>query len=102
MNFDNAIEITHEQCMEMLYKWMENNYDKSIPEKQFWYYYKEEGIEHYVVIDNNGNDFLMEDFKTPEAAHAWLRNIDVDICYKVDKLISESIEYEQYESEDWD
>ena len=88
--FENATEITSEQCKEMLDKWFDNHYDESIPCEQFWLHYTDEdGTVWYGVIDNRDYGFFMEDFKSPEAAHAWLRDVDVDICYKIERMLKE-------------
>lgn len=86
---ENAVEITHEQCEEMLDKWLANNYDPSIPCQQFWHSYEEDGVVWYEVIDNRDNAFFMECFNSPEAAHAWLRDVDVDVCYQIEKMLKE-------------
>lgn len=92
MLFANAIQIDEELVSSMLKSWENDN--QSIPEKQFWCYW-EDGDKHgYTVIDNRGYDFLMEDFKTPEAAHAWLRGLYVAFCYEIDKMIAEVEEAE--------
>ena len=89
--FNHVTQITSEQCSDMLNKWMENNYDQSIPHCEFWCCEEDEnGIMWYTVIDNIDGTFLMESFRTPEAAHAWLRSVDVDVCYKIESIILES------------
>ena len=93
---ENTTEITHKQCEEMLTKWLDNHYDKSIPCEQFWFCCKDENeTVWYEVIDNRDYGFFMECFKSPEAAHAWLRGVDVDVCYKIEKILVEAKEAEE-------
>ena len=89
MLFANAIQIDEELIRSMLRSWENDN--KSVPEKQFWCYWEDGDKYGYTVIDNRGYDFLMEDFKTPEAAHAWLRGMGATEAYKLDKFIVENM-----------
>ena len=90
---DNATQITHEQGAAMLDKWLNNNRDASIPYEQFWYAWNDGECDWYDVIDNRGGEFFMESFQNIEAAHAWLRDVDVDVCYEIERLINDSCEW---------
>lgn len=90
MLFTNATQITQEQYETMLDKWFENHYDESIPEEQFWFY--SECDKMYVVIDNMGNEFYVENFKNPEVAHAWLRGMDIALAMKLDNFFTENLQ----------
>ena len=89
MLFTDATQITQGQYEYMFDKWYENNYDESIPEEQFWFY--SECDKMFVVIDNRGNDFYVENFKNPEVAHAWLRGLGITLAMQLDKFITENI-----------
>lgn len=102
MLFVNAIEITPEQCESMSDEWERDNYNNSIPREQFWFAWNDGKNDWYEVIDNREGEFFVECFKTPEAAHAWLRDVDVDICYHIDRIIIEceeagALSYAEYE-----
>lgn len=78
----NATEITVEEFYNMLNSWV---IDKtSAPYSTFWLL----NDDMYTVVDNESGDFFVESFKTPEAASAWLRCIDTDICYKIDEMLA--------------
>lgn len=85
MLFTDAKRIDRDVCIAMMDAWEEDS--TSIPQEKFWFYKDE----CYICIDNTDGYFSIEAFGNPEAAHVWLRGMNIVKAMELDNFINNNI-----------